>query len=446
MRLATAVLLLATAARAAVITAPGYLPRSIPTPGPTQGGVVRLGEELLVGQGVIGAGSEYIVRIDRAGVTVVATGFNSLGGFDVEPDGDLLVVDNGGELPGAATGDTLYEIPDATSRSDAVTAAGHEVVPAGSIRAAQDVLAIPETILVTDAQGPGLGRILRISEEGRVDQFATGLDFLGGIAFATGGTVIVANLDASFTGSLRTFDYYGFSPRVRASGLSGAFAAVMDRDGQTALLSGGTAADGSGTVVAVAPDGRVTERARGFGFTTEMFFDMAREELLVLDAGAPAVTVICADVDGDGVCDADDPCSAEPPLVSAKLAVGRRLRLSGEAPVTGPPNPGVRGLGLTIEGDRTIVDAAVPSGAAWHKPRNGWLYVDPRGTVAGITRIRLRTEPGRVRFVVRGRLEPPVLPPGSSVRISLALDPAAVRRPCAVGVLACRNGRRVRCD
>jgi hypothetical protein len=445
MRFMAAVLLLTTAARAAVITAPGYLARTIPTPTAVQGGVVRLGGALLVGQGAFGAGGEYVVRIDGAGVTVVATGFNSLGGFDVEPDGTLLVVDNGGELPGAATGDTLYEIPAATRRMDAVAAAGHEVVPAGSIPAAQDVLAIPETILVTDAAGPGLGRVLRISEEGVVDEFATGLDFLGGIAFATGGTVFVANLDASFTGSLVTYDYYGLSRRVRAAGLSGAFAPVVDRDGQTVLLSGGTAADGSGTVVAVAPDGRISERARGFGFTTEMFFDTAREELLVLDAGVPGVTVICGDLDGDGVCDADDRCSTERPLVSAEVVLGKRFRASGETPVTGDPNPAVRGLGVLIEGARAIVDAAVPSGASWKKRRNGWRYADSRGTIAGITGIRLRTDAGRLLFVVRGRFERTPVAAGDSLRVSLGHDPAAVRRPCAVAVLACRAGRRIRC-
>src|SRR5213593_2159592 len=149
MRLAFALLLVATAAPAAVVTAPGYLVRSIPTPTVVQGGVVRYGDALLVGQGTFGAGGEYVIRIDHAGVTVVATGFNSLGGFDLEPKGTLLVVDNGGELPGAVTGDTLYEIPDATRRADAVTAAGHEVLPPGTIPAAQDILGIPETVLVT---------------------------------------------------------------------------------------------------------------------------------------------------------------------------------------------------------------------------------------------------------------------------------------------------------
>jgi len=66
----------------------------------------------------------------------IATGFNSLGGFDLDAAGTLFVADNGGELGGAATGDTLFSIPDALTRTSPVTALGHEVVPAGTIHAA----------------------------------------------------------------------------------------------------------------------------------------------------------------------------------------------------------------------------------------------------------------------------------------------------------------------
>ena len=105
MTLAVLLLFVATVAEAAVVTAPGYLARTIPTPDVVQGGVVRRGDALLVGQGAFGAGRQYIVRLDGATATTVATGFNSLGGFDVELNGNLLVVDNGGELPGAVTAD-----------------------------------------------------------------------------------------------------------------------------------------------------------------------------------------------------------------------------------------------------------------------------------------------------------------------------------------------------
>src|SRR6059036_1696038 len=112
----------------AITTAPGYAAHSIPTPGTVQGGVVRRGGAILVGQGSFGAGSETIIRLDGGGSTTIATGFNSLGGFDLDAAGTLFVADNGGELGGAATGDTLFSIPDALTRTSPVTALGHEVV------------------------------------------------------------------------------------------------------------------------------------------------------------------------------------------------------------------------------------------------------------------------------------------------------------------------------
>ena len=54
-RLVVLVLLLAARAGATVVTAPGYLARTIATPDPVQGGVVRQGTRLIVGQGAAGA-------------------------------------------------------------------------------------------------------------------------------------------------------------------------------------------------------------------------------------------------------------------------------------------------------------------------------------------------------------------------------------------------------
>jgi hypothetical protein len=440
-----AALLVATAARAAVVTAPGYLARTIPTPDVVQGGVVRRGEALLVGQGAFGAGAQSIVRLEAGTATVVATGFSSLAGFDLELNGNLLVVDNGGELPGATTGDTLFEIPSATTRASPVTAAGHEVLPPGTIPAAQDVLGVPETILVSDAAGPGAGRVLRVSEEGEVEVFLTGLDFLGGLAFAPGGTLFVANVDGALVGSVRLYDYFGAPRGVLAGGLSGAFAPVLDRDGRTLLLSGGVAADGSGTVVAIAPDGSVSERARGFGFTTDMFFDGTREELLVLDVGARGVTVICGDGDGDGLCDADDPCTLARPVARPRLRIGRRVAFSGRAPLEGPFDAAATGVRVLLESRAgTLFDASVPGGPSWRVRNRGrrWTYRDRRGRVSALTRIRLGVKDGTLHFRTTGRAGGPAPAPGAlRVRASLVLDPPAVRRTCAVATPACAVGR-----
>ncbi|HJQ83146.1 MAG TPA: hypothetical protein VKA21_03660, partial [Candidatus Binatia bacterium] len=242
MPLALALVLLAGTAAAAVVPAPGYLARTLATPDVVQGGVVRHAGAVLVGQGSFGPASEYVVRLDSAGSTVVATGFNSLGGIDVAPNGELFVVDNGGELPGAVTGDTLFEFPDALTRQTSLAAAGHEVLPPGTLPAAQDVLLVPETLLVTEATGPGAGRVLRVSEQGLPSPFVGGLDYASGLAFGSTGAVYVAELDASFVGRVRVFDYVtGELRREVASGLSGAFAVALDADGETVLVSGGVA-------------------------------------------------------------------------------------------------------------------------------------------------------------------------------------------------------------
>ena len=454
MKRSLAALLVTTAAHAAVVTAPGYLAHTIPTPDVVQGGVLRRGGALLVGQGTFGPGGEYVVRLDGTGATVVATGFNSLGGLDVAPNGTLMVVDNGGELPGAVTGDTLFAIPDVFTRTSAETALGHEVVPAGSIPAAEDVLIIPETVLVTDAAGPGAGRIVQVTEDGDALDLITGLDFLGGLGFLTGGIVVVANLDGSSIGSVLLYEVYGLRRATLAGGLSGAFTPVVDVDGETVLLSGGVAGDGSGTVIAIARDGSVSERARGFRFATEMFLDAEREELLVLDVGARGVTAICRDGDADGLCDADDPCTVTRAASGARVTLGgraRRFRFSGRTALEEPFDPAATGLGVLLEGGAgTVLDAVAPGGPAWRtRPsRRSWTYRDRRGTASGIVRITLRVRSGMLFFDVAGRAARAPSPADVPLRAALVLRPPDVRRACGVAAPACtfrRGGSVLRC-
>src|SRR2546422_9605243 len=71
-------LLAVPAARAAVVAAPGYAVHTIATPDTVEGGVVRRGDAILVGQGPgFTAGAQTIVRLDAGGPTTIATGFNS---------------------------------------------------------------------------------------------------------------------------------------------------------------------------------------------------------------------------------------------------------------------------------------------------------------------------------------------------------------------------------
>src|SRR5207245_9681701 len=161
-----ALLLAAPAARAAVVAAPGYAVHTIPTPDTVEGALARLGDGILVGQGPsFTAGAQAVVRLDGGGATTIATGFNSLGGFDLAADGTLYVVDNCFTSDGCgttATGDTVYAIPDALTRTTPVTAVGQEVVPAGTIPFAFDVLVTSGgTLLVSDAVGNGTGRVVQ---------------------------------------------------------------------------------------------------------------------------------------------------------------------------------------------------------------------------------------------------------------------------------------------
>src|SRR6266403_1946726 len=294
-----AMLLAVPAARAAVMAAPGYAVHTIATPDTVEGGVVRRGDAILVGQGPsFTAGAQSIVRLDAGGPTTIATGFNSLGGFDLAPDGTLYVVDNcftGDGCGTTATGDTVYAIPDALTRTSAVTAAGHEVVPSGTIPFAGDVFVAPGgAALVSDAAGNGAGRVVKVVP-GMATDLIAGLDLVGGITLAADGTLRIVdaflNPDFSTTGKVLEYQLDGTLLGMLVSGI-GSF--------------------GTSKVIAVAPDGSVSDRATGFAFSSDVFFDAARDEALVLDFGVTDIAAVCRDQDGDGVCDADDNC----PLVA----------------------------------------------------------------------------------------------------------------------------------
>src|SRR5438132_4251018 len=203
-----ALLLAAPVVRAAVVAAPGYAVHTITTPDTVEGGVVRQGDAILVGQGPsFAAGAQSIVRLDAGGPTTIATGFNSLGGFDLASDGTLYVVDNcftGDGCGTTTTGDTVYAIPDALTRTTAVTAAGHEVVPSGTLPFAGDVFVAPGgAALVSDAAGNGAGRVVKLVP-GMATDLIAGLDLVGGITLAADGTLrivdAILNPDFSTTG------------------------------------------------------------------------------------------------------------------------------------------------------------------------------------------------------------------------------------------------------
>lgn len=445
-----------TSARAQVVAAPGYAVHSIPTPGMVQGGVVRSGGAILVGQGTFGVGTESILRLDT-GMTTIATGFNSLGGFDMDSAGTLYVVDNGGDQPGAATGDTLFAIPNALLRTDAVPAVGQEVVPRGTIPFAQDVLVVPGTgVLVTDAAGPGAGRVVRV-RGGTATNFITGLDFAAGLALVADGTLLVGNVDASFTGNILKYTAAGLAAGTLATHLSGAFDQVLDSDGNV-LVSGGMTADGSSsTVITIAPDGTITERAHGFLFSTEMYFDAARNELLVLDSDASAITAICRDRDGNAVCDADQACTSPATVMGPRLGISRlatppgddTLAFSGTMqlpfPFSPPLEPVTKGIRVLLaDAAGPVLDATIPGGAfdagtstGWKTNAAGtaWSYRNGSGGVLGLVKVVVKTvpkTPGLVKFVVGGKNGSyPVTAATLPVTATLVLDaPTATTGQC----------------
>lgn len=454
--LTLAVLWLAPAAHAAIVAAPGYHAYSIPTPGTVQGGVVRRGGAILVGQGTFGAGGEQLIRLDAGGATTIGTGFNSLGGFDLDAAGTLYATDNGGEQAGAATGDTLFAVPNALTRTTPVTALGQEVVPAGSIPFAMDALVLSGgDVLVSDAVGFGGGRVARVTlgSPASVSTLVPGLDFLGGLAVASDGALLVDNVvfdpfTFASTGAVLRYTVAGAPLAALATGLSGALGVVVDGDGN-ALVSGGFTPDfSSSTVLAIAPNGSVTERAHGFGFSGEMFFDAARDETLVLDFGVSAVTAICRDADGDGVCDADDDCPAvadpaqtdtdgddlgdacdpctgvavdKPKLTIAKLAapagdeaLAFATRLTLGSPAVPALDPVTKGLRLLVESAvGTVLDVTVPPGAFDLQTKTGWKekagvfkYSNRSGGLLGIVAAAVKPfskNPAVVKVTVTGR-------------------------------------------
>jgi hypothetical protein len=426
--IAAATLALAATAGAAIVPAPGFSVRNYPTPVPVQGGVVRQGNALIFGQGAtFSAGNQTIVRLDGTRLTTIATGFNSLGGFDIDGAGNLYVVDNCFGTDGCGsptTGDTVYKIANATTRTTATTANASELLPSGTFGTPQDVLLVPGAVLIADAVGVGAGRVVKLVEPSTVSNLVTGEDFLGGLA-TDGSTLFVGNVDGSFTGSVRKFALAtGASQGTLIGGLSGSYGLARDHAGNILVTGGFTSGFTSSTVEAVSVAGVKTERAHGFTFSSDITFDAARGQALVLDFAAVQVTAICADANGDALCDADVVGPAS--VVKPKIKLTRQLTPPGDdgltfkGEMTIPTSPALDpiGNGATVIVDdatgRVVVDVVVPGGA--YDPVAGvgwtargaipsWTYKNRAGLL-GITSVKLKrtpAAPNRIKFTVKGK-------------------------------------------
>jgi len=285
---ATALLALVTAvatASAAPI-APGYTVSYVAAPGPVAGDVVFAGGAIFVGSGGFGVGGQSIVRIDGGGTTVLATGFNSLGGMQYDALGDrLLTGDNGGDQVGATTGDTVYAIPNPFGTPGApASAASLELLPMGSVPGYSDLLLDPtdltgDTLYIGDSAFAPSGRILAASiSSATTSVVQTGLSFTGGVA-SDGTSLFFGEAIFGSGGNLYRVPL-GSPTDVRTlitTVLAGQFDLEVPGDGSL-LTSGGS------EIVRVDPlTGAQTPVASGFGFTGGVFEDDATGIIYALD-------------------------------------------------------------------------------------------------------------------------------------------------------------------
>lgn len=276
---------------------------SIPLPATNAADVVAVGASVFVGQGGFGAGQQSILRVDVDGATTtVVSNLNALGGLAYDVAGDrLLFTDNGGDLMGATSGDTIYALPNPRAVVAPIDAATLTLLPSGSIPFAQAVLVLDaHTILVGDAAGPGSGRVVRIVD-GVPSDFITGLDYVSGLStardYVSGPSglqqIHVGNVDGTFTPSLTRYSTAGapLGP-INATPISGALDQATDVGGNIFLTGGFTDDFASSTLTWVAQAGAVTEIARGFGFSSGVAVDAPSQRVLVLDFGQTHIDTV----------------------------------------------------------------------------------------------------------------------------------------------------------
>ncbi len=272
-------------------TSSQFIVSFIETSGPATGDVVSVGGSVFVGIGPFGLETQSVIRIDGGVETVLADGFNSLGGFTYDAVNERLIVgDNGGNLSGAATGDTVYAIPDPFgSSATPLAAAALELLPSGSVPGLADLLLDPtdptgNRLLVTDASEafPPQGRLLELIISTSVLSVHHGdLEFAAGLASNGVALFVGEALASDFSGRVSSVPLAspgdGFVHLASLSG--GEFDLELSADGSLLATSG------SSLVRIDAGDGSTSEVASGFGFGTGLFED-ANGVVYVLD-GSP---------------------------------------------------------------------------------------------------------------------------------------------------------------
>ena len=195
-------------AAGAVMPAPGFATYSITTPGTVTGDVVRVGDAIFVGQGAFGVGLQTIIRLDGGVATTIANGFNSLGGFAFDgAAGTLYAVDNNGNGMGAAHGRHGVRDPGRAHADDGPSrrrrgGRARGLHPSGGRRGVDG-----KDLLVTDAVGPGAGRLVRVSK-GAVTDLIISRARLHGRRDVDGTRLLVGN-STGFAGSVCEYTLKG---------------------------------------------------------------------------------------------------------------------------------------------------------------------------------------------------------------------------------------------
>lgn len=289
--LAAACTALVAPAAYAVPVAPGYTVSEIALPDFAAGDVVVVGDALFVGIGPgFVAGAQSILRIDASGETVIAQGFQGLGGIAYDATNDrLLVSDNALEAPGATTGDTVYAIPAPLGAFPVpVAALGSQLLAAGALPGVADIELDPadatgQTLLVTDSVANQVQRIALTSESATPTVLQATAGYAAGLV--TDGATLwfgAVAYDAQWNpdGSVSAVAMPGAgAAAVLASGLPGQYDLELADDGSLLATAGGS-------LVRIDPTtGATTTVATGFGFATGLF--SADGSIWVLDGGFP---------------------------------------------------------------------------------------------------------------------------------------------------------------
>ncbi len=283
---AAALCAVAASTATAAVTAPaGYIYSTELLGNLTQGCVAAGPGGTFVGIGpAFTANAEAVVLAKESGeLRLVALGFNSISdcAYDHATD-TLYITDNATNTDlgittgpfgntGAQSGDTVFALPSASTATGR-SAPDLELVPSGSVPFAANVTVDGSgNLLVGNAAGGGSGTVLKITPAAMTTTFASGLQFVGGVAVnpANGNVFIAENLGLpNFDNDIRQFTSAGAPvPPVPFAGPSFAFGSLdlaFNSDGKL-LAAGNFGAD----VVAFDPsDGSSTRFVSGLTFAS----------------------------------------------------------------------------------------------------------------------------------------------------------------------------------